>query len=299
MPDGNSENNNYRRLALGTAQVGMPYGVANRSGKIGRDETSAILNRAWGAGLDTLDTAIAYGDSEQQLGQVGVSGWTVITKLPPIPNGAADITGWVRDVVRGSLQRLNISSLGGLLLHRPKDLLDPYGGTLYRALLAIRDEGLADKIGVSVYGPDEVDALWPRFQLDLVQIPLNILDRRFGKSGWLTRLHEAGLEIHIRSIFLQGLLLMGSSSRPPYFNRWQALWSHWHRWLNDQQLSPMQACLGFALSQPGIERVVVGVDSLSHLEGILGSVKALRAAPPDALTSEDPDLINPSRWKLS
>ena len=286
------------RLALGTAQFGLSYGIANQHGQVGLDEATAILGHAWAMGFDTFDTAIGYGESEQRLGEIGVDQWQVISKLPAIPESCIDIAAWVQASVIASLGRLRIPMLRGLLLHRSQQLLGPQGDALYKALVTLKDQGLVEKIGVSIYGPEELDALWPHFQLDMVQAPLNIIDRRLATSGWLTRLHQASTEVHIRSVFLQGLLLMEATKRPAIFNHWQPLWQQWHRWLDDQALTPLQACLGFVCSQPEIDRVVVGVDSLSQLQEILASVEIPVTMPPVSLMSEDINLINPSRWSL-
>jgi aryl-alcohol dehydrogenase-like predicted oxidoreductase len=284
------------RLALGTVQFGLPYGVANQVGQVGSDEVAAILEHAWTAGLDTLDTAIVYGESEQRLGEVGVGQWRVITKLPAMPEKHDDVGAWVQESVLGALKRLRIPKLHGLLLHRSQQLLGAQGGTIYRALLTLKEQGKVDKIGVSIYDPDELDALWAHFQFDLVQAPFNIIDRRLATSGWLSRMHQAGIEIHVRSVFLQGLLLMEPTNRPATFRHWQLLWDQWHRWLDEQSMTPVQACLGFAMSQPEISRVVVGVDSLKQLQEILASVEAPNVMPPAALMSGDLNLINPSHW---
>ena len=286
------------RLALGTVQFGLRYGVANQIGQVSRDEAAAILNYALGMGLDTIDTAIAYGESEERLGEIGVAQWQIISKLPALPETISDVAAWVTDEVLGSLSRLKVSRLHGLLLHRSQELIGHRGDTLYRTLVALKDQGRVGKIGVSIYDPDELDALWPQFSLDLVQAPFNILDRRIATSGWLTRLHNAGTEVHIRSVFLQGLLLMEPTNRPASFTRWQSLWDQWHRWLDVEALTPLQACLGFATSQAEIDRVVVGVDSLKQLREILASVAVPIPTPPPTLKSDDLDLINPSRWKL-
>jgi aryl-alcohol dehydrogenase-like predicted oxidoreductase len=282
------------RFGLGTVQFGLRYGIANQVGQVSRDEVAAILDQACAAGVDTLDTAMAYGESQQRLGEIGVGQFQVISKLPAITENHTDLAAWVQESVLGSLEQLKIPRLHGLLLHRSQQLLDTQGDALYRALVTLRDQGKVEKIGISIYGLDELDALWPHYQLDLVQAPFSIIDRRLATSGWLTRLHQAGTEVHIRSVFLQGLLLMKAANRPSSFNRWQPLWDQWHDWLDDMTLTPLQACLGFVLSQPEIDRVVVGVDSLKQLQGILASVKVLAAIPPNTLMSEDPDLINPS-----
>ena len=103
----------------------------------------------------------------------------------------------------GSLKRLGVSKLYGLLLHNSQQLLSSQGEALYQALVAIQGQGRVEKIGVSVYGPDELDAIWPSYKFDLVQAPFNILDRRLVISGWLARLGRSGTEIHVRSVFLQ------------------------------------------------------------------------------------------------
>ena len=285
-----------RRLALGTVQFGLSYGIANQTGQVTCNEAAAILDYGSAAGLDTLDTAIAYGESEQRLGEIGVRQWRIITKLPPVPGSCTDVHAWVQESILGSLERLRAPKLYGVLLHRAQQLLGPQGDALYRALVAIKDQGKAEKIGVSIYDPGELDALCSQYQFDVVQTPFNIVDRRLATSGWLTRLHEAGTEIHVRSIFLQGLLLMNAASRPATFNRWQPLWQQWHAWLSEQELTPLQACLGFVLGQSQVDRVVVGVDSLMQLKGILANVGTQFVKPPAMLMSEDMNLINPSRW---
>jgi len=287
------------RLVLGTVQFGHPYGVANRAGQVSRDETAAILKYARAAGMDTRDTAIAYGEAEQRLGEIGVGRWQVVSKLPAVPESCADVAAWVRDCIRGSLQRLKIPALHGLLLHRPQDLLDGSGAALARALAAAKSEGMVRKIGISIYAPEELDSLASRMQLDVVQAPFSIVDRRLATSGSLKRLQQEGTEVHVRSVFLQGLLLMGAALRPARFDRWQRLWQRWDRWLAEHELTPVQACVSFVLSQPGVDRVVVGVDSPQHLQEIIAAAAARSVAPPVSLSSEDLDLVNPSRWSAS
>jgi aryl-alcohol dehydrogenase-like predicted oxidoreductase len=286
-------------LALGTVQFGLSYGVANRTGQVSVVEASAILDQARAAGVDTLDTAVAYGESEARLGEIGVAGWRLVSKLPPLPHGCVDIAQWARDSAMASLDRLRVPRLHALLLHRARDLLEPGGDALYRALVDLRSDGVAGKIGVSVYGPDELEDLWPRFQLDMAQAPFNIVDRRLASSGWLQRLHDSGAEIHVRSAFLQGLLLMDSHARPAYFASWQALWKRWDDWRSREKLSAVAAALGFVMAHPQIDRVVVGVDSVKQLQEILTNPGPEGVQFPEQLACSDPALINPSEWKKS
>lgn len=286
------------RIALGTVQFGLDYGIANRMGRVPLEEAAAIVRQAAAHGIDTLDTAIAYGESESALGQIGVAGWKIVTKLPAVPPGCADTAGWVAAQIEGSLRRLGVSRLHGVLLHSPAQLLcRQVGAQLFKALENLKQAGLTRKIGISVYGPDELDALWPEYALDLVQAPYNIVDRRMAASGWLDRLHRAGTEIHVRSVFLQGLLLMPAQVRRARFGQWQDVWSRWDGWLQSENLSPVRACLAFALARPEIDQIIVGVDSAGQLGEILSLSHGEPIDFPADVESRNPGLINPSQWK--
>jgi len=287
------------RLALGTVQFGIRYGIANTAGKVDVARAREIVTRARLLGVDTLDTAVAYGDSESVLGEIGVATWKVVSKLPPVPAGCTDIRSWVRQLTGESLERLGIARLHGLLLHAPEQLKGDSGADLYAALCSVRETGLTTGVGVSVYGPDELDALPVGFQFDIVQAPLNVIDRRLVNSGWLARLADAGVEVHVRSVFLQGLLLMHRASRPAKFLRWQSRWDLWDRWLEDASLSPVQACLAFVGSQPEVERIVVGVESAAQLMEIAGALQTKHVDVPSGLECADRDLVDPSRWGLA
>ncbi|UYO93981.1 aldo/keto reductase [Pollutimonas sp. M17] len=285
-----------QRLALGTVQFGLEYGIANKSGRVLPGSAAAILSEAAAHGIDILDTAISYGDSERVLGAVGVVDWKVVSKMPAVPDECTDIANWVRDQIKGSLTRLRVSRLYGLLLHRPDQLLGPHGRSLLNALEDIKNQGLAQKIGVSIYAPEDLALLSDVMQLDLVQAPLNILDRRLVDSGWARRLKQQGTELHIRSVFLQGLLLMHTSHRPAEFSRWQPLWSVWDKWLNHTGQTPLQACLRYGLSIDDVDRVVVGVDSADQLREILVAAQGSLDSVPAWPEPLDADLINPARW---
>lgn len=286
------------RLVLGTAQFGFPYGIANRDGQISYDDVEKILDYAMTEGVDTLDTAIVYGESEQRLGKIGVSQWKVISKLPKIPDGCANVTEWARRSILESLERLRVPKLHAMLLHHPQDLLEGQGEELYQALFELKNQNKIDKLGVSIYSPDELDGLLPQYQFDLVQAPFNVVDRRLVTSGWLSRVEKSGIEVYIRSVFLQGLLLMGPAALPEQFKPWRSQWGEFYNWLSIKELTPLQACLGYVLSQSTSAHVIVGVDNLAQLQEIIiaCNFRNYSADIPDSLASTDLDLINPSRW---
>jgi aryl-alcohol dehydrogenase-like predicted oxidoreductase len=284
------------RIALGTAQFGQAYGIANRGDRVSRAEARKIIVRAHHEGLDTLDTAPAYSDSEVWLGDIGVDDWRVITKISALPVSCNDVSGWVTGSIEKSLARLRLQSVDGVLLHHPSDLLGRYGSELYAVLSMLRRQAKVRRIGISAYDPYDVGVLTARFKLDLVQAPYNVLDRRMKSAGMLEKLRDLGVEFHARSAFLQGLLLMNATTRPPYFSKWNAVWERWREWLSDNGITAIQACLHAVLSNSDIARVVVGVDSESQLDEMLEAASADAALPPDSLASDDTDLLNPSKW---
>jgi aryl-alcohol dehydrogenase-like predicted oxidoreductase len=284
------------KLALGTVQFGLDYGVANTSGRVTAQEANGILQRAQVCGMDTLDTAIAYGDSESVLGQLGIEQWKTVTKLPAVPEDCKDVSQWVQDQIQQSITRLGVRQLHGVLLHRPAQLLEQTGNALYDALQSIKAQGMTHKIGVSVYGPAELEALFDTYALDLVQAPLNILDRRLVESGWASKLQSAGVEVHTRSAFLQGLLLKPATQRPAKFNLWADVWNVWDRWLERQGLTPLQACIRYVTSLPQIDRVVVGVDTAVQLNQIVEAADGKLVTLPEFDTLQDARLINPASW---
>lgn len=284
------------KLALGTAQFGLAYGIANTEGQVTAGAAVKILARARDAGMDTIDTAIAYGESEQRLGEAGVNGWQIVSKLTAVPDGCTDIQAWVTANVDASLARLQVPHLRGLLLHRPGQLMGKNGRQLYQALLQLKDAGKVEKIGISIYEPSELDDLCAHYVFDLVQAPFNVFDRRLATSGWLHRLHAEDVEIHVRSVFLQGLLLSVTGKSPPGFERWKSLWSSWRTWIIGAGSNPLRAALGHVLSYPEISRVVVGVDSLAQLNEILACAESAQQRAPETLATADLDLLNPARW---
>lgn len=284
------------KFALGTVQFGLDYGVANQDGRVTLEEGRKILTEANRAGVNTLDTAIAYGDSEATLGQIGVANWQIVSKLPRMPDGISDVDGWVEAQIVSSLSRLKVGQLEGVLLHYPAQILSGQGRKLPIALQKSKEIGLVRKIGASIYRPDELTDLLDVFDVDLIQSPLNIVDRRLIDTGWLARLTLTGVEVHVRSVFLQGLLLMDESERPSKFTQWQPLWAIWDSWLRRTNLTALEACLRFALNVEGLSRVVIGVDGVNQLKQILAIPPQCLTDLPDFAGLYDERLINPSTW---
>lgn len=297
------------KIALGTVQFGLPYGIANSSVQTNREAAAEILARARDAGATLLDTAIAYGEAETVLGEIGAArdGWRIITKLPSLPADMPppEVGAWCEEIVTCSLNRLGASHLEGLLLHRPDDLTGPCGTALAEAIIDMRQRGLAKATGLSIYGPDDLDRVLPNgpraapFPLDILQSPTNVLDRRLEHSGWARRLVEMETRLHLRSAFLQGLLLVPKSELPAQFAHARQDLNRWHDWLVLNCVDPLDGALRFALSRDYAECVVLGMDSLQQLEQILMAAQAECAMAPEDLFSRNISLLDPREWTKS
>ena len=285
-----------RRLALGTVQFGLDYGVANSNGQVPQETARSMLKFAAKKGIDMVDTAIGYGDSEQVLGKIGMEGIKIVSKLTPLPTSVTDAYAWALAEVEASLARLAVDQIYGLLLHRSADLSGPNGAALYLAMRELQQVGKVQKIGISIYSPAELDAQDRAYSFDLVQAPFNLLDRRLASSGWLNRLKDHDCEVHVRSAFLQGLLLMSRSSIPIEFAPWQPLWDRWHAWLAAQNTDAVGACLAYPLSFPEIDRIVVGALDTTQMREIATAVEHAPVETFPNLCCEDEDLINPAKW---
>jgi aryl-alcohol dehydrogenase-like predicted oxidoreductase len=284
------------KLALGTAQFGLNYGIANSVGQVDFEKTQRILQFAFESGIDTLDTASAYGNSEMVLGSAGVRAWNIITKIPALPAGEIDVEHWVLDQVDSSMLRLGVDKLQGLLLHHPADLLGEAGPSYVRAIHSLLDSGNVEAVGYSIYSPSILNELAPLFWPKIVQVPYNIFDQRIRTSGWLQKLSSAGTKIHARSIFLQGLLLMREVERPTHFRQWRDLLQRWSNRVDAHEMSATALALNFVASESLFDRIIVGVDSLEQLKQIIDVPSVNVGSQLADLACDDVDLIEPFRW---
>ena len=287
------------KLALGTAQFGLKYGISNKQGQVEYQAAKKIVDFAYNSKIMTIDTAISYGNSEEFLGRIGVKNFQVITKLPPIPAQTEKLSFWINHQVQESLNRLKIDKIYALLLHQPSDLLGIHGNEIYRSLQKLKDEKKIFKIGVSTYSPIEIDNIITRYDIDIIQSPFNLIDRRLIEKGYINRLKDMGIEVHVRSVFLQGLLLMRPQEIPRQFSRWSNLFNDWHGWLGQTKINPVKACLSYPLSIKSIDKVVIGVESYQQLKEIseLNLDDTIDNLPD--INSTEEKLINPSIWSNS
>ncbi|NVI80399.1 aldo/keto reductase [Janthinobacterium sp. BJB401] len=293
------------KIGLGAVQFGLDYGIANTAGKVSEGEVAAILAAAAQLQLTLIDTAALYGDSEAVLGRAmsPAAPFDIVTKTPQFAGSAVGEAEaqQLEDSLHASLRMLQRPSVYGLLVHRVDDLLLPGGEALMARMALLKQQGLVSKIGVSVYTGQQIDAVLARFPIDLIQLPINVLDQRLLHSGHLRKLKQAGVEIHARSAFLQGLLLMAPHELPAHFDGVREHLAAYHRFIAGQGLTPLQAALGFVTGLDEIDHVVCGVNSSVQLQEICTAAGhpgagAARAGY-DAFAINDEAIVNPALWQ--
>jgi aryl-alcohol dehydrogenase-like predicted oxidoreductase len=300
-------NFDWGKIGLGTAQWGMDYGISSSSVKTDGTEVSNILSFARKTGIKLIDTASLYGDAESVLGKQEIDHFLLVTKTPRFAKSeiySKDVDRMVIDF-NNSLSLLKLDHIYGLLIHHADDLLAPGGELLIDALMSLRDRGLVKKIGVSIYDPDIIEILSKRIDLDIVQLPLNVFDQRAIHNGGLDLLHELGVEVHARSAFLQGLLLMPLCDVHQYFFKWYDVLSEWHKRCDLLGITPLQSALGFVVGQNTVNYCVVGFERLEQLEDVYAASASASASASISQFDysnffiEDEGLINPSNWNFS
>jgi aryl-alcohol dehydrogenase-like predicted oxidoreductase len=287
------------KIALGTVQFGLDYGIANKSGRPNIKEIKSILEYVFYQGIHLLDTAISYGESEAILGKIGVENFDIVTKLPPIPNQDHQVRKWVYTEIEKSMFRLNKSQIYAILLHRSEDLIGSNGKELYESLIELKNKGLVSKIGISIYHFSQLENILTKYRLDIVQCPFNLIDRGMESSGWFKKLKNLNIEIHSRSVFLQGLLLLNPSERLDKFSKWDSIWKILDDFSNNNLDIRTNVSLNYVLNQNLIDKVIIGVDSLYQIKKVLElskNYKQINFELLNRMISEDLNLINPSLW---
>jgi len=254
-----------------------------------------MLLAAARAGLGFLDAGQAQPAAEQMLG-------AQMPRPAPFNLMLRSVRGdrgpdLVEAEVRASLARLGLSRARAVVVQSASDLFAPAGAALWARLKQLRDEGLFDQVGVSAYASDDPVGLTRRFKPDLVQAPASLLDQRLLLDGSLMAVRDMGVEVHLRSIFLNGLLFLPPDRVPAQLKGAAGRLSRARRMIAEGRSDPLQAALGFALSRPEADAVIVGASTAAELSAII----AAAASPPpdldwDEMAIDDPVALDPRRW---
>lgn len=287
------------KLCIGTAQIGLNYGENNKTGQVPIDEVKKILEYAEKNNINYIDTASGYGNAETILGDFGLDNFKITTKLMPVPPTIKNIETWLLNEVEKSLQKLQKEKIYGLLIHDTKVLKSLEGEKIINALQIAKKENLINKIGVSIYDPEELNLIKDLNTIDIVQAPYNIFDRRLEITGWINKLYSKNIEVQARSIFLQGILLQKSDALDKKFIKWRSFFQEFEKFLSNNNLNAYEGCISFVEQHNKISQIIVGIDSFEQFKQLieLGLAKRESAEMPNILCT-DLDLIDPRRWPV-
>ena len=272
------------KLALGTVQFGSNYGINNYDGKPSTNEIDYILSMAHVNNIELLDTANAYGEAEQVIGQLNKKRFDIVTKfLPESQNGLFE------NQFRDSLHKLETENVYGLLAHRPLDVVE--NPEIWEKMSIQKNNKKVKKIGFSFDKPEEYYAVIEKsFFPDIVQVPLNYFDDRF--AGIIQELKSKGCEIHVRSVFLQGLFFTNPTQLPSFFNEVKMLIDELQK-----EHGPFLAAalLQFILNNKFVDKVVIGVQNRFQLQNIFDSLED--ASDLSKLDNKiNHEILQPSLW---
>ncbi|MFH0840003.1 MAG: aldo/keto reductase [Candidatus Omnitrophota bacterium] len=286
-----------KKLSLGTAQFGMDYGIANERGRMPKDSVFKVLEYASAAGMDTLDTAYEYGDSEEIIGEYlknSNNRFKIISKMPKANGSMDDPVSYFPK----SLKRLKQDKIHGYLV---RDSEIAGYEELYKKLLVLKKDGLIEKIGLSLYTTDSLDQIL-RLDLpvDILQAPYNIFDRRFER--YFPALRARGVDIHTRSVFLQGLFFLNEKRIAKDFTTASLAISQLRGVSSGCGVPIAALCLSFVMLNSNIDKVIIGVDSLDQLKENVDSLKYVGKVQQlgdslNALELEKEEIILPYTWK--
>ena len=283
------------KLGLSAAQFGLDYPVANPRGRSAEVEVGDMLQIAARAGVRLLDTVLGAGHTERVIGELlpRPCPFRIVVKTARCDRGP----DFVEAQARASLKRLGMKRAHAILVEQSGDLFSPHGEAMWTRLKSLRDQGLFDRVGVSVSAPDDPVGVARRFRPDIVQAPASLLDQRLIINGALAEMANMGIEVHLRSIFLQRLLFLPPDRIPVALQAASRGLSRVRRMIAEGRSDPLQAALGFALARPEAATVIVGVTNAAELQAV---VAAAASPPPDLdwndMALDDPTALDSGQW---
>ena len=289
----------YQSLSIGTARFGVGYGLFSESSRISDEQLAKIFSVAKQHGVKHIDTSTMYGDAEARLGSLHLKNMQITSKVwAPTTREETQKIDFLFQIEK-TLKRLKASEIHAVLIHNAHEIQPELVAILISKLRLLKEKNLVKKIGVSCYESNQAIQIIQAADIDILQVPGNIFDRRLVNSGLLALCNKREIEVHVRSIFLGGLLMRSTNQIPIVFNQWKKLLNHWQDWLSHEKITQLQANMAFAryLLEEGASKIIVGVGSAEELLGILQSKDLLLSNWPISLISEDRKLINPYNWQ--
>ena len=281
------------KIVIGTAQFDPNYGITRDKKKFNLKLKRDLLRTANKFKINTIDTAVSYKNAENQLGKIGVNRFKIITKLPKRKTKDIKIDRWILNCLSGSLKKMKVKKLYGLLIHYPQDLNKKNKDYFIKALQNLKKKKLIKKTGISLNNLEDLNKILKFWKPDILQIPYSILDKRLEKESMLKKIKKHKIEVHVRSIFLQGLLVKKTNSKK--FFRWRSIFKKWFDWCEQKNLKPFEAAYLYVLKNKAINKIVVGFDNPEQLVKLARIRRKIIKFP--KINCSDKMLLNPYNWK--
>ena len=287
----------FNKICIGSANFGMEYGLDKKSPLLKKDikEIFEFLKKE---NTIYIDTAANYKNSEIIIGKYSTKKFKIITKIKKIPKGVKDLEKWLKNEIYISCKKLRVNKIYGLLVHDTQDLKNKKKAKkIYKTFDILKKSKIIEKIGLSIYNPNELDLYLKNYNFEIVQAPLNIFDRRIINSGWLKKINEKGIEFFARSIFLQGLLIKDINKIDKFFSPYKKKFEKFENWTQKLNISKVEACIRFVNSYREVDKVIVGINNKMHFFENYKFLKKDKLIVPNSLEIKSGKILNPKLWK--
>ena len=257
------------KLSIGTAQFGFKYGICNKGGIVNNKEVKKIIQFCKLKKINSIDTAQGYGKSHKVLGSLNLKNFQVTTKISNIKKKInKELENCISLEIDKILKELNTKKVHALLIHDVSQLKGKFGKIFYNILQNMKKKKKFIKLGVSVYKKKDLEFIIKNYNIDIVNLPISVANQEFCKKNYLLKIKKKKIEIHVRSIFLQGLLLSSQNHLPIKFKN-DKFFLEWFDWLQTNNYNSLDASLGFVKNIKYIDKIVIGVDNLDQLKMIV------------------------------
>lgn len=283
------------KIIIGSANVNTKYGF--KKNNIKTKEFKKLLKNAKLKKINFIDTSPKYSNSEKVIGSIKEK-FNIITKIPKIPLNTKKnkIEDWIINKFITSLRNLNSKFIYGVLIQNAEILLSNKGDNIYNALVNFKNKKKIKKIGVSIYDFKKLEKIINKFKIDFVQVPFNIFDQRLVEKSLIPKLKKRGIEIHVRSVFLQGLLTEKNLRLPSSMKDLNKNLKIWEKWIKKNKINPINACLDFVLRNKDIDKIVIGFNSFKDFKQVISHKKS-NIKFTNLKLSVNKNIVDPRNWK--
>ena len=278
-----------KKLIIGTANFGQKYGIANSS--VNFKSLINILHFAKIQKLENFDTSTMYKNNENFLSNLNFNSKI---NLKIIPNKKWSNLNHVFDIFK-NIKTNKKFTINSVMIHDAKFLFSPKGKKIFKNLLVLKKKNFFNKIGVSLYDFEDLNYILKNFRINIVQCPFSILDRRLIDNEWLKLLKLKNIEVHARSVYLQGLLTNKKLIKNNYFKKWHPIFKKWFKDIREHDFSPSDICLSYVLNHK-IDKIVVGINDIDHLKSIINFKKVKNLKNFDYIKNDNINLYDTRKW---